>query len=150
MNKNQYRKAFRSKRHSKRKAFIFKVATETVHQILQVSLDVFYFHILVEKHSPNDKTGQLFQKMRNFIAVHSHRRKIRFIEVNAKCRHLKILACKGTLRQVFIRVYRLEIANFLRTFCHVGIFNLALSQVTLYPVAPLFSLVQLVPPPSPL
>jgi hypothetical protein len=31
------------------------------------------------------------------------------------------LTCKGTLRQVFFRVYRLEIANFLRTFSHVGI-----------------------------
>ncbi len=34
--------------------------------------------------------------------------------------------CKGTLRKVLIIVYRLEIANFLRTFCHVGIFNPAL------------------------
>jgi hypothetical protein len=31
-----------------------------------------------------------------------HRRKIRLIEGNAKCRHLKKLTCKGTLRQVFI------------------------------------------------
>jgi hypothetical protein len=31
----------------------------------------------------------------------------------------KKLTCKGTLRQVFIRVYRLEIVNFLRTFSHV-------------------------------
>ncbi len=30
------------------------------------------------------------------------RRKIRLIEGNAKCRHLKKLSCKGTLRQVFI------------------------------------------------
>jgi hypothetical protein len=29
------------------------------------------------------------------------RRKIRLIENNAKCRYLKKLACKGTLRQVF-------------------------------------------------
>jgi hypothetical protein len=32
------------------------------------------------------------------------RRKIRHIEVITKCRHLKLLTCKGTLRQVFIRV----------------------------------------------
>jgi hypothetical protein len=32
----------------------------------------------------------------------SGRRKIRLIEGNAKCRHLKILTFKGTLRQVFI------------------------------------------------
>jgi hypothetical protein len=30
---------------------------------------------------------------------------------------------KLALRQVFIRAYRLEIANFLRTFRHVGIIN---------------------------
>jgi len=30
------------------------------------------------------------------------RRKIRLIEGNAKCRHLRKLTCKGTLRQVFI------------------------------------------------
>jgi hypothetical protein len=33
----------------------------------------------------------------------------------------KKLTCKRTLRQVFIRVYRLEIATFLHTFSHVGI-----------------------------
>jgi hypothetical protein len=58
-----------------------------------------------------------------------------------KCRHLNKLTCKGTLRHVFTRGYRLEIANLLRTFSHVGIFNPALG-----PVAPLpFSLVQLSP-----
>jgi hypothetical protein len=30
------------------------------------------------------------------------RRKIRLIEGNAECRHLKTLTCRGTLRQVFI------------------------------------------------
>jgi hypothetical protein len=30
-------------------------------------------------------------------------------DTKAKCRHQKKLICKGTLRQVFIRVYRLEI-----------------------------------------
>ncbi len=30
------------------------------------------------------------------------RRKIKIIEGNAKCRHLKKLTCKGTLRQVFL------------------------------------------------
>jgi hypothetical protein len=52
------------------------------------------------------------------------RRKIRLIEVNSKCSHLKQLTCKGTLWQVFTRVYRLS------------------------PVAPLpYSLVQLSPTP---
>ncbi len=59
-----------------------------------------------------------------------NRRKIRLIEGNAKCRHLKTVTCKETLRQVFIRVCTLEkkIANFLRTFSHVGIFNRAYPQ----------------------
>jgi hypothetical protein len=34
--------------------------------------------------------------------VSTNRRKIKLIEGNAKCRHLKQLTCKGTLRQVFI------------------------------------------------
>jgi hypothetical protein len=46
---------------------------------------------------------------------------MRLIEVNAKGRPLKKLTCKRTWRQVFIRLYRLEVANFLRTFSHVGI-----------------------------
>ncbi len=32
---------------------------------------------------------------------------INYIDTKAKCRHRKKLTCKGTLRQVFIRVYRL-------------------------------------------
>jgi hypothetical protein len=39
------------------------------------------------------------------------RRKIRLIKSNATCRHMKKLTSKGTLRQVFIRVFRLKIAN---------------------------------------
>ncbi len=72
------------------------------------------------------------------------RRKIRLIEGNANAK----LTCKGTLRQVFIRVYKLQIANFLCTFSYVGILP-ALGSV-LSCVAPLsFSLVQLsTPPPS--
>jgi hypothetical protein len=49
---------------------------------------------------------------------------------------------------VFIRVYRLEIVNFLRTFSHVGFFNPALWSV-LSPVAP-FPFSQVQPPPPPL
>jgi hypothetical protein len=51
-------------------------------------------------------------------------RKIRLIEDNTKCR--KKMACKGTLRQMFIRVYRLEIASFLSTVSHVAISDPAL------------------------
>ncbi len=58
----------------------------------------------------------------------------------------KILTCerwRDFLRQVFIRIYSLEVANFLRTFSNVGIFNPAVWSV-LSPVVPLpFSLVQL-------
>ncbi len=43
-------------------------------------------------------------------------RKIRLIEGNAKYHHLKKLTCKGTLRQVFIRVYRLEIQSVMLVF----------------------------------
>ncbi len=68
-----------------------------------------------------------------------HRRKIRLIEGNAKCRHLKKLTSTAGV----IRVCRLEIANFLCTFSHVGIFNPALGSV-LSCIAPLpFSLVPL-------
>ncbi len=54
----------------------------------------------------------------------------------------KNLTCKGTLRQVFIIVYRLLTGD---TCSHVGIFDPAL-----WTVAPLaFALVQLFPPPCP-
>ncbi len=74
------------------------------------------------------------------------RRKKRLIEGNAKCHHLTKITCKGTLRQVFIRVYRLEIANFLCTFSHVGIFNPALVSVFFCVASLPFSLVQTHPP----
>jgi hypothetical protein len=61
---------------------------------------------------------------------------INYIGTKGKCRHLKKLTCKGTLPQVFIRVYRLV------TQCHVGIFDQALRTV-----APLtFSLVIVLSP----
>ncbi len=43
---------------------------------------------------------------------------INYIDTKAKCRHLKNLTSKRTLRQVFIKVYGPEI--------HVGIFDPAL------------------------
>jgi hypothetical protein len=33
---------------------------------------------------------------------------IYYVDTKAKCRHLKKITCKGTMRNVFIRVYRLE------------------------------------------
>jgi len=51
-----------------------------------------------------------------FFLVSPPRRKIRLIEGNAKCHQLKTLTCKGTLRQVYIRVYRLEIKSVMLVF----------------------------------
>jgi hypothetical protein len=44
------------------------------------------------------------------------RRKIRLIEVNAKCHHLKKITRKRTLRQGFIKVYRLDIQSVMLVF----------------------------------
>jgi hypothetical protein len=41
---------------------------------------------------------------------------INYTDTKAKCCHLKILTCIGTLRQVFIRVYRLEIKSGMLAF----------------------------------
>ncbi len=60
------------------------------------------------------------QRQRTTFFPPRHRKK-KTHRSQCKCRHLKRLTCKGPLRQVFFRVYRLEIANFLRTFSHVGI-----------------------------
>ncbi len=51
---------------------------------------------------------------RIFLLVHlkifsHHHGLITQIDTKAQCRHLKKLTCKGTLRQVFLRVYRLVI-----------------------------------------
>ncbi len=40
-----------------------------------------------------------------------HHGLMNYTDTKAKCRHLKKLTCKGTLRQVFIRVYSLEIQS---------------------------------------
>jgi hypothetical protein len=39
-----------------------------------------------------------------------------YIDTKAKCGHLKKLPCKGTLRQVFIRIYRLVIQSVMSVF----------------------------------
>jgi hypothetical protein len=36
---------------------------------------------------------------------------IKYTDTRAKCRHLTKLTCKGTMRQVFFRVHRLEIQS---------------------------------------
>jgi hypothetical protein len=61
---------------------------------------------------------------------------ITYINIKEKCRHLKKLTCKGTLRQVFIRIYTGD------TVGHVGIIDPALWIVALLTI----SLVQHLPP----
>ncbi len=39
-----------------------------------------------------------------------------YIDAKAKCRRLNILTCNGTLQQVFIGVYRLEIQSVMLVF----------------------------------
>ncbi len=58
-----------------------------------------------------------------FFAVHKeqylfivHHGLINYIDTKAKCRHLKNLTCKRTLRQVFIRDYRLELYSIMLVF----------------------------------
>ncbi len=48
--------------------------------------------------------------------MHFPYRLIIFKDTKAKCRHQEKLTCKGTLRQVFITVYRLEIHSVMLVF----------------------------------
>ncbi len=41
---------------------------------------------------------------------------INYKDTKTKCRHLRKLTCKGTLRQVFLRVYRMEIRSVMFVF----------------------------------
>jgi hypothetical protein len=45
-----------------------------------------------------------------------HHGRINFKDTIAKCPHLKKLTCKGTLQQVFTRIYRLEIQSVMLVF----------------------------------
>jgi hypothetical protein len=45
-----------------------------------------------------------------------HHGLMNYIDTTAKCRHLKQLTCKGALRQMFIRVYRLKIQSIMLVF----------------------------------
>jgi hypothetical protein len=53
------------------------------------------------------------------------------IDTKTKCRHLKKLTCKGTLWQVFIGVYRLEIQSVMLVFS-TQLYDLLLLQPYLY------------------
>jgi hypothetical protein len=54
---------------------------------------------------------------------------ISYIDIKAKCRHLKKFTCKGTLRQVFIRVYRLEIQSVMLVFFRPSFVNCCSSNL---------------------
>jgi hypothetical protein len=56
-----------------------------------------------------------------------HHGLIKYKDTETKWRHLKILTCKGTLRQVFLRVYRLEIPSFVN-YCPSNLLSGSLSQ----------------------
>ncbi len=56
------------------------------------------YKFLAPKSESDQRDGQPRQKRRG----EGQRRKISLVEGNAKCRDLKQLTCKGTLRQVFI------------------------------------------------
>jgi hypothetical protein len=43
------------------------------------------------------------------------------IDTKAKCRHLKKFTCQGTLRQVFLRVYRLEKQSVMLVFSTLAV-----------------------------
>ncbi len=46
-----------------------------------------------------------------FMGMRKRHVLINYIDTEAKCRHLKKLTCKGNLRQLFIKMYRLEIQS---------------------------------------
>jgi hypothetical protein len=50
------------------------------------------------------------------ISEHAHHGLINYIDTKAKCRQIKKFTYKGKLRQVFIRVYKLEIQSVMLVF----------------------------------
>ncbi len=58
------------------------------------------------------------------------------MDTKANCRHLKKLTCKGTLRQVFIRVYRLEIQYVMLIFFDPALWTVAPLSFSLVPQSP--------------
>ncbi len=71
--------------------------------IPSVSIYSFCNQTTVTSQITHDTQGQYSRlHMPSLCLVRPGRRKIRLIEYNAKCRYPKKLACKGTLRQVFI------------------------------------------------
>jgi hypothetical protein len=63
---------------------------------------LLFFLVVIYRSSPLSSALPKTQVSVYFMVtlIRCRRRKIRLIEGNAKCRHLKKLTCKGTLRQV--------------------------------------------------
>jgi hypothetical protein len=108
------------------------------------TFSLLQFNIVCTKGYSQDRTRNVYQKsclfstsQCKYIARHGL---INFIDIKAKCCHLKKLPCKGTLQQVFIRVYTLEILSAILPYWYFRP-----SFVNCCPLP--FSLVYLSPPP---
>ncbi len=67
-----------------------------------------WHHSLTRIHFFPAKTRTAHRWPRNYLWNGWEHGQISYKDTNAKCRHLRKLASKGTLRQVFFRVYRLS------------------------------------------
>ncbi len=77
--------------------------------LLPISLPLFFYlfnYFFV--HSLHFLFGVCHHDLLLTLAFSEAHGLINYIDNKAKCRYLKTLTCKGTLRQVFIRIYRLE------------------------------------------
>jgi hypothetical protein len=73
--------------------------------------------MLKNVHCLNAKNSSFLSYMSGIPKIRNRRYGlIKYIGTKAKCRHLKKLTYKGTLRQVFIRIYRLEIQSVMLVF----------------------------------
>jgi len=68
----------------------------------------------VQQYSSTQFVQRLYRS--TFFCPQFNHGPINYIDTKAKCRHLIRLTCKGTLRQVLIRVNRLEIQSVILTF----------------------------------
>ncbi len=75
-----------------------------------------------------------------FVFIRLHCYPLARVDIKTKCRHLRKLTCQETLRQVFIRVYRLERQSVMLVFstqlCELYVAPLAFSLVQLSPLSP--------------
>jgi hypothetical protein len=64
----------------------------------------------IENDHTQKKGPKCFQDLQKYHGL------ITYLDTKAKCRHIKKLTCKGTLPQVFIKVYRLVILSVMLVF----------------------------------